>query len=55
MQKRFCTCGQMIMVRYQYKKGMWRPEVIPGNRVERRTGNFVCPSCGSPVSIHTLQ
>lgn len=55
MQKRFCTCGHMVMVRYQCANGEWRPQVIARGRVKRRSCGQVCPSCGSPLSIHTLR
>lgn len=55
MQKRFCICGHMVMVRYIYCNGGWQPQVIPGDKVEQKTGNNVCPACGNPLSIHTLR
>lgn len=55
MQKRFCSCGHMVMVRYECRKGVWMPHVIESKKVQRKNSNPVCPVCGSPLSIHTLR
>lgn len=56
MQKRFCSCGYMVFVRYLCSNGKWRPEVIVQDREGRRgVGMTRCPICGSALSIHSLR
>lgn len=55
MQKRFCSCGHMVFVRYLCSNGKWRPMVIVQDRAGKRGAGMVCPVCGSPLTIHTLR
>lgn len=54
MQKRFCSCGHMVMVRYVCHDGVWQPRMRVRSKARRRCSGFTCPACGSPLTIHTL-
>jgi hypothetical protein len=55
MQKRFCSCGHMIVVRYQRRMGVWLPQVIENKKVRNNIPLPSCPACGTPISIHSLR
>lgn len=55
MQKRFCSCGHTIFVRYQRRMGVWLPQVIENKTAKGKKTCPECPSCGSPLSIHSLR
>ena len=57
MQKRFCTCGHMVLVKYLCNGGTWKPLVIVDRRAAPRQRNTLstCPGCGSPLNIHSLR
>lgn len=55
MQERFCTCGKMVMVRYNHNvKTASKPQIII---TEQKMASVVrvCPNCGSPLDINTLR
>lgn len=55
MQKRFCSCGHMILVRYQRRMGVWLPQVIENKKLHDKRQLPECPACGAPLSIHCLR
>ena len=57
MQKRFCSCGHMFLVRYLSSNGLWQPLFIQTQqpRVQTKITVSVCPSCGAALSIHSLR
>lgn len=55
MQKRFCSCGHMIMVRYHRRHGVWMPQVLEANKVKGKRELPECPACGNPLTIHFLR
>ncbi len=57
MQKRFCTCGGMVLVEYLSKNGKWVPVFITEQNKCTHSKIFVatCPSCGTPINIHALR
>ena len=55
MQKRFCSCGHMVMVNYRFEGGVWKPLMLPRGKVRQKSSLVACPACGAPLSIHTLR
>lgn len=57
MQKRFCTCGHMVFVRYITANGFWKPLFMLNQRLPQQMKITVssCPKCGTPLDIHTLR
>lgn len=55
MQKRFCTCGHMVLVHYHRVGDLWRPQVLTSGKVRRKSSQIACPACGAPLNIHTLR
>ncbi len=57
MQKRFCTCGQVILVNYVSRNGAWKPLILAGRKTSlRRKGpQTCCPGCGTPLDIDRLR
>ena len=57
MQKRFCTCGQVILVDYVSRNGAWKPLILAGRKtsVRRKGPQTCCPGCGTPLDIDRLR
>lgn len=57
MQKRFCTCGQVILVDYVSRNGAWKPLMLAGQKtsVRRKGPQTSCPGCGTPLDIDRLR
>ena len=57
MQKRFCSCGHMVLVRYISANGTWMPLFMLNQRLPQQKKITVadCPKCGIPLSIHNLR
>ncbi len=57
MQKRFCACGHMVLVRYLSNNGSWQPLFLVSQHPPRRHKIHVChcPNCGAPLSINSLR
>lgn len=55
MQKRFCSCGHMVLVTYRCEKGVWRPKVFTRGLARRTDTTGLCPVCGNALNIHTLR
>jgi hypothetical protein len=56
MQKRFCTCGYLVLVRYENSRGKWHCRLINGRKAARKiSGVTVCPACGCVLNINTLR
>ncbi len=57
MQKRYCVCGHLVLVRYLPQNGLWRTLFLSPQRLPRQKKIHVsvCPNCGLPLDIHTLR
>ncbi len=57
MQKRFCTCGQPILVDYVSRNGTWKPLLLieRKNLFQRKSRHACCPGCGAPLDINRLR
>jgi hypothetical protein len=57
MQKRFWTCGHMVLVRYLSTNGSWQPLFMVSQRLPQQHKITVssCPKCGAPLNIHDLR
>ena len=57
MQKRFCSCGHMLFVRYLSNNGSWLPLFIVNQHppVQKKINVSSCPSCGAPLNINALR
>lgn len=55
MQKRFCTCGRMVLVQYGTNiSKAHRPVFMTAHR-KIVSAIQVCPGCGMPLDINTLR
>ena len=53
MQKRFCSCGASIWVRYFLANTRWMAFFYTAG--ESSNGTRSCPHCGSDLNIHMLR
>lgn len=52
MQKRFCTCGFVLLVDYVKCSGAWTYTLLDANK---RSPHIVCPHCHKPLHIDALR
>ena len=53
MQKRFCTCGASVWVRYIYANMRWLTFFYSGD--DSYKGTSRCPHCGCSLNIQDLR
>ena len=53
MQKRFCSCGASVWVRYFFANARWLAFFYRGQ--DTHAGTHVCPGCGNRLDIQNLR
>jgi hypothetical protein len=53
MQKRFCSCGTSVWVRYFFANMRWMTFFYQGEG--NHAGTHVCPGCGNALDIQKLR
>lgn len=52
MQKRFCTCGFVLLVNYVKQSGLWTYTVLDS---KSHHPQIICPHCHKPLHIDALR
>lgn len=53
MQKRYCECGQEVLV--EYAPESWSARIVPAAKREHGAFERRCARCGKRLAIHQLR